>query len=436
MTAAVLQGLQVSLFAFLVWAAGSTFDLIGLPALVGEIICGMLIGPEALDVVPYADAFILIGQIGLVLLVLEGGLHIELSTLKNIGPKAFCIAFAGTTLPVLLSWGILPAFDQFSTKEGLIAGTSLSSTAIGMAAKLMQDMKMLDTSMGQLIMCAAMFDDVLSLILLAMISSAAGGESSENEAGWGPTEGTMAVLLPLISSVIFIIVTTGISFLMPTAVRWVRENPAKGLNQAQWRVGLLLWVLGNTAALIAVAFYARTTFLLGAFMAGVAFASVPETLEAWDDHMPPLTAWSSRVFFATIGFEVPVKALVQADSLAFGALLTAIAMATKVCTGVFDWENKWMIGWAMVGRGELGFVMAEQAYSDALTSKLTFSVTVWALLLSTLISPVVFRYILSRQKRADAADDAGDDVAQKQEEGQIPSSVQLDALDEALEDTN
>jgi Kef-type K+ transport system membrane component KefB len=422
---AVLQGLQVSLFAFVVWVTGFGFDLCGLPALVGEIVAGMVLGPEALDFVPYADAFILLGQIGLVLLVLEGGLHIELTTLRVVGPKAFCIAFAGTTLPLLLSWGILPAFDEFSKKEGLIAGTSLSSTAIGMAAKLMQDMKMLDTSMGQLIMCAAMFDDVLSLILLAMISSASSekGSNSSDDISWGPTEGTMAIVIPLISSIVFIFLTIVISFAMPSFVKWVRESTAaKRLTQEQWRIGLLLFVFSNCAGLIAVAFYARTTFLLGAFMAGVAFASVPETLEAWDDHMPQLTAWSSRIFFATIGFEVPVKALVHSDSLAFGALLTLIAMATKVVTGVFDWENKWMIGWAMVGRGELGFVMAEQAYSDGLTSKLTFSVTVWALLLSTLVSPVVFRAILSRQTRAKEADMADS-----------PSSaVQLDQLEASM----
>lgn len=113
----------------------------------------------------------LIGLLGLLLIVLEGGLHIELSTMRSIGRKAACIAFSGTTLPVLCAVAILPRFHAFSNLEGLIAGVSLSSTAIGMAAKLMQSLDLLSTKIGRLITCAAMIDDVASLVLLAVISN-------------------------------------------------------------------------------------------------------------------------------------------------------------------------------------------------------------------------------------------------------------------------
>lgn len=103
--------------------------------------------------------------------MLEGGLHIELSSMKTIGRKAFFIAITGTTLPVLFSLAVLPRFDAFTHLEGLIAGVSLSSTAIGVAAKLMQSMSLLSTYIGKLITCAAMIDDVASLVLLAVISN-------------------------------------------------------------------------------------------------------------------------------------------------------------------------------------------------------------------------------------------------------------------------
>ena len=142
-------------------------------ALVAEIVVGMVLGPPVLDVVPYVPALTIIGQLGLLLLVLEGGINIELQTLKKIGWKAFAIAISGTTLPVLACIAVLPALPPFSLLEALAAGTALSSTAIGMAAKLMQDMKLMQTRIGQIICCAAMIDDVASLILLAMISSIA-----------------------------------------------------------------------------------------------------------------------------------------------------------------------------------------------------------------------------------------------------------------------
>lgn len=111
------------------------------------------------------------GLFGLLLIVLEGGLHIKLTTMQSIGRKAVFIAFSGTTLPVLFSLAILPRFHAFSNLEGLLAGVSLSSTAIGMAAKLMQSLDLLSTKIGKLITCAAMIDDVASLVLLAIVAN-------------------------------------------------------------------------------------------------------------------------------------------------------------------------------------------------------------------------------------------------------------------------
>jgi hypothetical protein len=79
-----------------------------------------------------------------------------------------------------------------------------------------------------------------------------------------------------------------------------------------------------------------------------------QVVDSWEGLAPPVSDWTSRVFFASIGFAVPAAELFTGQALGYGALLTAIAIGTKVVTGVFDWERKWSIGWAMVGRGELG----------------------------------------------------------------------------------
>jgi len=300
----------------------------------------------------------------------------------------------------------------------VVAGTSLSSTAIGMAAKMMQDMELLDTDLGKLICCAAMVDDVASLILLAMISSISDTNQGGNEAGWGPDSGTWAVLIPLLSSIAFLGSTYCIAWAMPTVFAKLQEYRAAsavkedGMNEwwrpyyrdaIQFITAPLMLVLLVTAGFVAAAFWARTTFLLGAFMGGVCFASIPEAVAAFDEYMPPITLWTSRIFFASIGFEIPVKTLFDAKAIYFGLLLTAVAILSKVVTGIFVWEYKWEIGWAMVGRGELGFVMAEEAYEEGLTSKLTFAISVWALLIATLISPIMFRYVLKREGLEESA---------------------------------
>eukprot|EP01051_Picozoa_sp_SAG22_P026642 SAG22_NODE_8512_length_650_cov_0.588022_1_plen_163_part_00 len=141
-----------------------------------------------------------------------------------------------------------------------------------------------------------------------------------------------------------------------------------------------IWAVGLTTG----AYYCRTTFLLGCFMAGVTFAAEPRVVEAFDYAAAPLSAWTSRLFFCSIGFAIPADDLFTGEAIGYGLLLTVLAVFAKVVTGVFEWDRKWVVGWAMVGRGELGFVMAEESYRNGLTGKLSFSVTIWALLLATL----------------------------------------------------
>jgi Kef-type K+ transport system membrane component KefB len=416
--------LQLSLLLVTTYGSGEVAErCLSCPALVAEIVVGMALGPNGLNIIPFHDGISALGQLGLLLIILEGGLHIELHTLRRVGWKAFAIALSGTTLPVALSLGVLQTLPPFSYKDALVAGTSLSSTAIGMAAKLMADMDLLSTHLGQLICCAAMIDDVASLILLAMISSAAGtntddhgGGKSDDLADWGPSGGSWGVAIPLISSLFFLFFSIIAAAAMPRAVRslglrmarceewWAERRQGggtgkgggvRGEKNALGDATLLLLLFAFAAALTTCAHAARTTALLGCFMSGVAFASVDGALEAWDRHAPSLTAWTSRLFFASIGFAVPVQELFSGAALAYGALLAAIAVGSKIVTGAWEWQSKWTVGWAMVGRGELGFVMAEEGYRTGLTTKLTFAVTVWALLIATLLSPIAFRRALA-----------------------------------------
>jgi Kef-type K+ transport system membrane component KefB len=347
----VIQVAWLVLLCAATWLAGSAVERVGCPALVAEIVVGMVLGPPMLDVVPYVDALTIIGQLGLLLLVLEGGINIELQTLRQIGWKAFAIAISGTTLPVLACVAVLPLLPPFSMLEALAAGTALSSTAIGMAAKLMQDMNLMQTRIGQIICCAAMIDDVASLILLAMISSIAlqendidaeGGDNATAaveiaEVVWGPTDGAWSVLIPLISSLSFIALSTVFAVFVPKATKPLLDRAAAsngGVGAGAMEGPICMLLLASWAVLLTLgAHYARTTFLLGCFMGGVSFASVPRVVAAFEEHVPPLSAWTSRIFFASIGFAVPATELFSAEALGYGALLTAIAILTKVVTG-------------------------------------------------------------------------------------------------------
>lgn len=123
----IINIMKLSLLLVSTWGCGEAVEMIlGWPALVGEIGVGMLLGPGVFNIIPYLNSVQTIGQMGLLLLVLEGGINIQLATLKKIGWKAGAIALSGTALPVLMTWSLLPLLPGISSREGLIAGTALS----------------------------------------------------------------------------------------------------------------------------------------------------------------------------------------------------------------------------------------------------------------------------------------------------------------------
>ena len=173
---------------------------------------------------------------------------------------------------------------------------------------------MLRVHLGQLICCAAMIDDVASLILLAMISSISNDEDNDQGASslavadnvddtdgpvWGPEDGVWSVVIPLITSLGFMAFSGILAYLTPIVLGLIPG--VSRLAPDAWLAIFSCWATGLTVS----AYYCRTTFLLGCFMAGVTFASEPRVVEAFDTAAPALSAWTSRVFFCSIG--VPVS---------------------------------------------------------------------------------------------------------------------------------
>ena len=139
--------------------------------LVGEIVAGMLLGPDGVGLVPEPSAWVMVGNLGLVFLVMEGGLHIDVTSLRRVGPIAVVIAVAGTILPIALGTGYMVAAG-YDPETGVAARDFLSSTSIGMAtAAVTSRVGELNTPLGSLICVAAMVDDVLSLVILAVIGT-------------------------------------------------------------------------------------------------------------------------------------------------------------------------------------------------------------------------------------------------------------------------
>lgn len=390
--------------------------------LVGEIVAGMLLGPSGASLLPtYAnDAVNLVGNLALVLLVMEGGLGVDVDSLKRVGLVACLIAVAGTALPIALGTAFMTVAGYDAT-TGVVAGTALSSTSIGMASRLMKTYGEQNTELGALVCVAAMADDVLSLVILAIISKGLGSGDSDTSA----STFALAVATPALVSVGVVVVAAGAFQLVPFLINHgilpkVFTEPSRNLR-------VLGALFATTLALTYGAGELGSTHLLGAFVGGLIFSNVDGTRTSWTTH-EPTASWLYSVFFLSVGFRIPLTDMFEVTGFGLGMGYVFPAVFGKLAVGLlvrddgYSWNSTmsakgWVVGWCMVGRGELGFVMAQSARESGLISEKPYVACIWALLVATVASPMVLKKALVRWKNADEH--------LKQEEGNEAIEVQL-----------
>ena len=256
------------LFMACLWFVGKGCARMGLPALVGEIIVGIVLGPNFMDFVPYSDAMVVIGEIGLVLLVLEAGIDVSIGHLKVVGSRGLGVAVLGSILPLAIGTG-LATLRGLEILESIAIGACLAPTSMGIALNVLRNAKVLNTPTGQLIIAAAVLDDVIALMLL-----------SELEAMADPT--ILKIALPLVVSPVFIL------FFGWAAIKWTPWMIQKIMmktSKNQHENVILLLVFVSTFIMIPVCQYAGSSHLLGAFLAGLMFCTDHTIHEAWSNQI-------------------------------------------------------------------------------------------------------------------------------------------------------
>jgi len=386
------------------------------PALVAEILVGLLF--HSMDWFPpdFLEAFKALGYVGLLLMIFDGGVHMDLSMLRKIGGRAFLLAVSGCFAPVIMIWLVYQYGFGYEMLPSIAAGTALSSTAIGFTVQVLNDNGILQDRLGQLIMAGAMLDDVISLVLLAMLGGMGGPGGL----------GVMTILTPLLASAGVMVIGYGLRSFFVCVDRKTgltdRLTPDEVVQVERKRV--IIYILAMLLGAVGVVWVAETiqsSYLLGAFMAGMLATTWPHFQETWDELAEPVLPWLCRCFFAcTVGFSVPAEAL-GSGSAPLILVTILIAFVSKFITGFLATGCRdpkfvaytFQVGTAMVGRGELGFVQIQTAMTEGIlgptrtpAEKLmvqnAFGAIVWALLIASLVGPVLFRLTL-KMKPKDAA---------------------------------
>ena len=383
--------LWIVFFITLVWVTGKCFHRIGCPALVGEIVVGGLLGPHFANVVPEHHALVLYGEVGLMLLVIEAGLDVDLEMLRLIGLRGLGVAISGSLAPLAIATTLSMGVLGLNWRSALAIGCTLAPTSMGVALNVLKRGKVLNTPTGQLVISAAVLDDIIALILL-----------SELQALDDPS--AVSLLLPIVSSagLLSLGMFLGVK-VVPGLMRRLKPRiPPKRLPKVLLGMLMLLALI-----LVPLCHALGSSPLLGAFLSGLSFCTDRDVHDSWARQVKRLMQWLLRIFFAaTIAFAVPINEFASLEVLK-GAAILCVAVLGKVATGLWalplNWGQFWTVGLAMSAWGEFAFVVATTARSAGLMDQRAFASVILAVVLSILVSPVLLRLVINRNHRTAVA---------------------------------
>ena len=358
---------------------GELSERLGQPAVLGELLAGVLLGPSVLGLVPLSGGIFLLAEIGVILLLFEVGLETDLQELVRVGGPALTVALLGMVLPFLGGLLLTRALGH-STLTAIFVGAALTATSIGITARVLSELRVLGTREGQIVLGAAVVDDVMGLVLLAVVSQVAGGEKLELGAAAGAAGLAIGFLV------------LALALGIPLGHRLVRV-----VGQANVR-GVLVAV--SVALALILAFAADTAGsapIVGAFAAGLVLARTNRRHDI-DTALKPIVDIFAPVFFVYVGAQVDVRFLNPFNPENRAALLLALGLTVvgflgKFAAGWGAWGKvrRAFIGSGMVPRGEVGLIFASIGRSTGALPERVFVAVVLTVFATTFLAPPLLK---------------------------------------------
>ncbi len=380
---------QILFEIFVMYTAAKVLAVVGerfkIPAVISEIVAGILIGPHALALVEVADWTRVMAELGAVVLLFAVGLEQKLTELLRVGRTALLVAVLGVVLPFGLGWGLLTMMNH-SQVESIFMGAAMVATSVGITARVLRELGALQTVVATVILGAAVIDDILGMIVLAVISSLSEGVNYVEIATVAGMAIGFTVFIVLVGRRVMRRVT-------PHVRQYAASDPIFALA--------MIICLG----LSLVAAQIRIAAIIGAFLAGLVF-SEEDLAEGLREEVGALYEFLVPFFFVTMGMQMDLSVLARGDLLLLAALVTVLAVLGKlVGCGLGAWSlgrrQAVQVGAGMVPRGEVGIIVASIGLAMATVSDEVYAIVIIMVLATTLMAPPALR-ILFRQKPAAA----------------------------------
>ena len=370
----------LELFLIFVWAKlfGEVFERLRLPAVLGEILAGVMIGPYGAGLVVPSDAIKDVAEVGAIFLLFTVGLEIQPKDLLSVGPTSLYVALAGITVPFLCGFGYM-LLSGHSTPEATFVAAAMVATSVGITARVLGDLNVLHTRAARIILGAAVFDDILGLILLGVV----GGLVSSSGSFWVQT------LITSIEAVAFALIMI---FYAPRVVR--RMEP--GVQRMSMPNAPLIIALAICLGLSYAAAQIKMAAIVGAFFAGLAFA---EYSPQWNlrPRVLAINEFLAPFFFFTMGSQLNIgvfdrKFVVSAIAISVLAFLSKLA-GCGLPVLRFGWKTAAKVGMGMVPRGEVGLIVALSGLQMNAISERAYALVIFMTGVTTLVAPPLVKLL-------------------------------------------
>jgi Kef-type K+ transport system membrane component KefB len=381
----------------------------GQPAVLGELLVGIaagnflpaLFGERGIAFVRDDSTLHVLAEIGVLILLFDVGLEADLRALVRVGPSATLVAVIGVITPFIFGWGTARWLQpEAHFLVHVFVGATLTATSVGITARVLKDLSSLQSAEGQIILGAAILDDILGLVILAVVSalvtSAAAGGAALSE---------VAFTGIILKAVIFLGATIGIGHYLsgPLMRLAARLSPPDLVLVAGLAACFALAFVADRIGLAGIVGAFAAGLLLDPYGKGVRTSAESVTLQ---ELMAPMSSVFVPLFFVLMGIQVDLRSLITVEAVTFGGVLVLVAVAGKLASAagiVGRGINRLAVGIGMVPRGEVGLIFA--GIGTALTlderpllPQATFSALVLMVVVTTLIAPIGLRLTLPHNR--------------------------------------
>ena len=368
------------------------------PAVIGELVAGIVIGYYGLGLLPHAksgDVISTLAEVGIILLLFEVGLETNLKEFIDLGKTSLFVAMLGVIVPFFLGFGFVYLIDSsdYIFEKALFVGAAMTATSVGITARVFADLGALKSKEAKTIIGAAVVDDILGLIILTVVAGMLGGAGSLNAGAIG---------IITIKAIGFLLISVALGRkLSPTIFKFFEKIPSPGT-----------FVTGSF--LFAIIFGAAAHFvglhpIVGAFAGGVV-AGEADMTQRIRQEMKPLNYLLVPIFFVYTGSEVDITILASGKIFLYGLGISLLAFIGKYISAlgaIGKGMNTSLIGIGMVPRGEVGLIfvaVATSTFAEIIGPEIIASI-VWMVINTTLIAPILLNRIIKKSSNNKPVED-------------------------------